>query len=80
MTIRGLKYVMEICGAEKGIFAIKAKNKEAVDALVEGSKNDNSLDIHLLPDIYPMGEERAVVREVLGILLQPTDFHQKQML
>lgn len=73
MTIRGLKYVMEICEAEKGIFALKAKNEKAVDALVEGCKGDDSLDIHLLPDIYPMGEERAVVREVLGILLQPTD-------
>ena len=73
MTIRGLKYVMEICGAEKGIFALKAKNQKAVDALVEGCKGNDSLDIHLLPDIYPMGEERAVVREVLGILLQPTD-------
>lgn len=73
LTIRGLKYVMEICQAEKGIFALKAKNQKAVDALVEGCKGDDSLDIHLLPDIYPMGEERAVVREVLGILLQPTD-------
>lgn len=73
MTVRGLKYVMEICQAEKGIFALKAKNPKAVDALVEGTKGDDSLDIHLLPNIYPMGEERAVVREVLGILLQPTD-------
>ena len=73
MTIRGLKYVMEICEAEKGIFALKAKNKKAVDALVEGCTGDDSLDIHLLPDIYPMGEERAIVREVLGVLLQPTD-------
>lgn len=73
LTVRGLKYVMEICQAEKGIFALKAKNQKAVDALVEGTKGDDSLDIHLLPDIYPMGEERAVVREVLGILLQPTD-------
>lgn len=73
LTVRGLKYVMEICQAEKGIFALKAKNQKAVDALVEGCKGDDSLDIHLLPDIYPMGEERAVVREVLGILLQPTD-------
>ena len=31
----------------------------------------------MLPDIYPMGEERAVVREVLGILLQPTDLPSK---
>ena len=59
MTIRGLKYVMEICGAEKGIFAIKAKNEKAVDALVKGCENDNSLDIHLLPDIYPMGYKRS---------------------
>ena len=73
LTVRGLKYVMEICQAEKGIFALKAKNQKAVDALVKGCKGDDSLDIHLLPDIYPMGEERAVVREVLGILLQPTD-------
>lgn len=73
LTIRGLKYIMEICNAEKGIFAIKAKNQKAIDALAEGCKGDDSLDIHLLPDIYPMGEERAIVREVLGILLQPTD-------
>ena len=77
LTIRGLKYVMEICDAEKGIFALKAKNKKAVDALVEGCKDDDSLDIHLLPDIYPMGEERAVVREVLGVLLDPTDLPLK---
>lgn len=73
LTIRGLKYVMEICDAQKGIFALKAKNTKAVDALVEGCKGDDSLDIHLLPDIYPMGEERAVVREVLGILLKPSE-------
>lgn len=73
LTVRGLKYVMEICQAEKGIFATKAKNKDAVDALFKECKNDDSLGIHLLPDIYPMGEERAIVREVLGILLQPTD-------
>ncbi|MEG2110457.1 MAG: proline reductase-associated electron transfer protein PrdC [Clostridium sp.] len=73
MTVKGLKYVMEICEAEKGIFALKAKNEKAVQALVEGTKGDDSLGIHLLPDIYPMGEERAVVREVLDVLLQPTD-------
>ena len=77
ITIRGLKYVMEICGAQKGIFALKAKNKEAIDALVEGCNGDDSLDIHLLPDIYPMGEERAIVREVLGILLKPSDLPVK---
>jgi proline reductase-associated electron transfer protein PrdC len=71
-TIRGLKYVMEISNAAKGVFAIKKKNEKAVSVLREAIKNESNITIHLLPDIYPMGEERAVVREVLGILLDPT--------
>ena len=71
-TIRGLKYCMEICNAAKGIIAIKKKNEKAVEILRAAIKDDDSLSIHLLPDIYPMGEERAVVRECLGIELEIT--------
>ena len=71
-TIRGLKYCMEICNAAKGIIAIKKKNEKAVEILRAAIKDDDSLTIHLLPDIYPMGEERAVVRECLGIELETT--------
>lgn len=72
MTVRGLKYCMEISNAAKGVFAIKAKNKKAIDIIKAAIKEEDSITIHLLPDIYPMGEERAVVREVLGKLLDPT--------
>lgn len=72
MTLRGVKYCMEISNASKGIIAIKAKNKKAVEVLREAIKGEDNISIHLLPDIYPMGEERAVVREVLGKLLDPT--------
>lgn len=72
ITIRGLKYCMEISNASKGIIAIKKKNEKAVQILREAIKGDDSLTIHLLPDIYPMGEERAVVRECLDKLLDPT--------
>lgn len=72
ITIRGLKYCMEICNASKGIIAIKKKNEKAVEILRKAIKEEENLTIHLLPDIYPMGEERAVVRECLGILLDPT--------
>lgn len=68
-TIKGLKYCMEITKAAKGVFAIKAKNKKAVDILREAIKDEKDIYIHLLADIYPMGEERAVVRECLGQLL-----------
>lgn len=72
-VIRGVKYTMEISNAGKAIFAIKKKNEKAVQALKEAVKAEENISIHLLPDIYPMGEERAVVRECLGIELPPTD-------
>jgi proline reductase-associated electron transfer protein PrdC len=72
MTIRGLKYCMEIANAKKGVFAIKKKNEKAIETLRAAIVNEPDITIHLLPDIYPMGEERAVVREVLDVLLEPT--------
>ena len=72
MTLKGVKYCMEISNAAKAVFAIKAKNKKAVETLRKAVHDEDNIFIHLLPDIYPMGEERAVVREVLGKLLDPT--------
>ena len=69
--IRGIKYVMEIAGADKGIIAIKKKHKETIETLDKLLANEPAIERHLLPDIYPMGEERAVVRECLGIELEP---------
>lgn len=67
----GVKHVMEISGADKAIFAIKKKNRKAVERIDELIKDEPNITRHLLPDIYPMGEERAVVRECLGIELEP---------
>ena len=71
-VIRGVKYSMEITNADKAIFAIKKKNQKAVKILQEALKNEEDITMHLLPDIYPMGEERAVVRECLGVNLTTT--------
>lgn len=65
---KGLLYTMEAVGANEGIIAIKEKHKEAIEALRRVIDKDN-IRIHLLPDMYPMGEKRAIIREVLGILL-----------
>ncbi|MCR5054422.1 MAG: proline reductase-associated electron transfer protein PrdC [Lachnospiraceae bacterium] len=72
-TLEGLKILMKHCNAAEGIFAIKAKHEKAVAILDKALKDEKSIKYHLLPDLYPMGEERAVVREVLGKLLLPTD-------
>lgn len=70
--LRGVKYCMEITQADKAIFAIKKKNKKAVKTLMAAIENEENISLHLLPDIYPMGEERAVVRECLGLNLDTT--------
>ena len=70
--LRGVKYCMEITQADKAIFAIKKKNKKAVKTLMAAIENEENISMHLLPDIYPMGEERAVVRECLGLNLDTT--------
>lgn len=71
-VIRGVKYCMEITNADKAIFAIKKKNQKAVKILDAALKDEPAISMHLLPDIYPMGEERAVVRECLGVNLTTT--------
>ncbi len=74
-VVRGVRYVMEIANAEKAIFAIKKKNEKAVLKLQEAMKAvmniKYEMELFLLPDIYPMGEERAIVRECLGVELRP---------
>lgn len=69
--IRGLEIAMEVTNAKSGVIAIKAYHEDAIHALESANKNSN-ISIHLLDDIYPMGEERAIVREVLGRLLPVT--------
>lgn len=70
--IEGLKIVMNLCNAAKGIIAIKERHKDEIEILKKVCKEEDGISYHLLPDLYPMGEERAVVREVLGKLLPPT--------
>ncbi|CAB1247111.1 Proline reductase-associated electron transfer protein PrdC [Clostridiaceae bacterium BL-3] len=66
----GLSIVMKLVNAEKGIVAVKGIHKEAIEKL-EKANTDGRVSIHALDNIYPMGEERAIVRETLGILLEP---------
>lgn len=68
-VIIGIKIVMEMVHAENGIIAIKAKHKEAIEALkkhISGTK----IEINLLQDMYPMGEERAIIRQIKGVVLE----------
>ncbi|SEG05946.1 proline reductase-associated electron transfer protein PrdC [Caloramator fervidus] len=70
-VIRGIKYAMEATNAKKAYIAIKAKNLNAINALKKEIKDD-SIEIKEMPDMYPMGEERAVIHQIFGKWLEPT--------
>ncbi|MGN1018787.1 MAG: proline reductase-associated electron transfer protein PrdC [Aristaeellaceae bacterium] len=69
--VRGLQILMEVTHAAEGVIAIKGKHTAAIARLREVLPREG-VRIALLPDRYPVGEERAIVREALGQLL-PVD-------
>lgn len=71
--VKGLQYAMKAVEAKKGVIAIKEKQTSAILKLKEAMKEDSTITLHLLPDSYPMGEERAIIREVTGKLLGVSD-------
>lgn len=71
IIIKGLKYAMESTNAPKGIIAIKAKNKKAIDSLNKSLEGERNIEIKAMKDLYPMGEERAIVHEIFDIWLNP---------
>lgn len=69
--LRGLEIAMEVANADNGVIAIKGYHKEAIKALEQANTNP-AIRIAELPNIYPMGEERAIIREVFGKVLPVT--------
>ncbi|MHA2306104.1 MAG: SLBB domain-containing protein, partial [Candidatus Hodarchaeales archaeon] len=62
--IRGLQLGMEASGATRGILGIKAKYKQAIRVLRKVIKTDDRLEIKLLDNTYPAGDEHILVYEV----------------
>lgn len=50
----------------KGIVAVKTSYKSAIEALQRNVKVYNNIEIKLLPDIYPAGDEVVLVYETTG--------------
>ncbi|MEO1771472.1 hypothetical protein JZO67_003453 [Enterococcus sp. 665A] len=69
--IRGMKYCMEMVKAPKGVIAVKGKHRQLVTRLIKAVDTETAIDVHQLPDIYPAGDERMIVREVMDIVLEP---------
>lgn len=70
-VLRGLRYVMDITGAAKGFVAIKPKHQKEMIAIAKAAKSFDNIEVKFLPDMYPAGDERVIVRELLGVELPP---------
>jgi proline reductase-associated electron transfer protein PrdC len=70
-VLSGVIHAMGAVRAETGVIAVKEKQTRAISALRGVLDASLRISIRLLPDIYPSGEERALVREVRGALLRP---------
>lgn len=70
---RGMELAMESTGAEKGILGIKFKHREIIKLLTGYLKEKGIKNIRVLPlrNVYPVGEERALIRDTINILLPP---------
>lgn len=64
--VEGLLAVLEVTDAQKGVFAIKHKNKLAVEKLQKAVEGKEKLSVHLLENYYPAGDEQQIIYEVTG--------------
>lgn len=71
VIIRGLNYLMEMTKAGKAYIAIKTKYRKAMLALGRACKDEPNIELKYLSDMYPAGDERVIIRELLGITLEP---------
>jgi len=71
LLINGLKYAMEMTKAAKGYICIKPKHRNAMMILGKLIKGEPNIELKFLPNIYPAGDERVIIREVLDVVLEP---------
>lgn len=69
---RGLLYAMEAVHAMRGVIAIKSRHRKAISLLKNVIDNDH-VSVFPVQDLYPAGEERALIRDILDILVPPEE-------
>lgn len=67
--IQGIRYGMKATSAKEGIIALKAKYKTAIETLTPLLPSD--IRIHILPDVYPAGDEVITIWLATGRRVPP---------
>ena len=68
--VRAFSELMQATGAKRGVIALKKKYKEATRILTEAI-GSRPIELALLPNFYPAGDEQTLVREVTGRSVPP---------
>ena len=71
LLVKGLTFAMEATGAQRGIIALKAKYGDAIAALEPYIMNQDNLEIAIMPDIYPAGDEVITIWLTTGRRVPP---------
>lgn len=62
--IDGTHFLMKAGRAKKGIIAVKVINEKLIEKLKEKSEKFKDIEVTAVPDAYPMGWERVLIREL----------------
>ncbi|PRR70428.1 4Fe-4S dicluster domain-containing protein [Neomoorella humiferrea] len=69
--LAALAAVVRATGAQTGVIALKEKYRVAHAALAGEIRNYPGLKLHLLPDVYPMGDEHLLTHSVTSRTIPP---------
>lgn len=61
---------MEVINVGKGMLVIKSKYLKVIEVFKKVIKLGDNIEVVELVDMYLMGEERVIVRDVLGKLFE----------
>lgn len=64
--VEGMRIVMEISGAKRGYICLKAKYHLAVERLQKALQGAEDIELFMLGNYYPAGDEQQIVYEVTG--------------
>lgn len=69
--LSALSEIVKVCGAQRGIVAVKAHYTGTLAALQNEIENFPMLKIHKLASVYPAGDEIILIKDVTGKTVEP---------
>lgn len=65
-VLSGMQLLVDVLGAKEGIIAIKKSYTASIEAVNSNIDKFKGLKLHILPDIYPAGDEVVLIYETTG--------------